>query len=192
MATKLISAAAPPPVFGDGTVVRWAAGSSNLNASPAALAAAVAPTPGAAPTRSTRKDPAPESVGNDAWARTVAAREAAEGLATKAVRKQEAEPATRVVVPGGLTHYDPDAPRMMPVYSPADLSGLPDSFALEVQRKPDGWWVVRAPTVHVGLFVAHRDLQVAMADAPGALAAILRLDGQMPQPKAGRKRRGDS
>lgn len=66
---------------------------------------------------------------------------------------------------------------------PVDLTDLPDHFTLEVQRKGDGWWIVRAPTSHVGLFVAHQNLIDALSDAPGALAQILRLDGPVPEIK---------
>lgn len=110
---------------------------------------------------------------NDAWARELAQREAAAGLPVAP---------SAAWLPGPVEYVAPP-----PAHSvsrvPTDLSALPDRFSLEIERKPDGWWVVRAPGVHVGLFVAHQDLTVALADAPGALAGIVRLDGVVSKKK---------
>ncbi len=112
-------------------------------------------------------------VPDDDWSRTVAMREAAEGL-----------PAAQTQPPQQWVRPAPhDAPYTAPatVSRPAvDLDGLPEKFTLEVESKPGGWWKITAPAHHAGLFIAHQDLLVALVDAPGALAQILRLDGPVP------------
>ena len=72
---------------------------------------------------------------------------------------------------------------LLPSQLSGDLSMLPEKIAFEIERKPDGWWVVRAPAVHVSLFVAHQDLGTALTRAPYELAEILRLDGPRPKPR---------
>ena len=61
-----------------------------------------------------------------------------------------------------------------------DLTGLPDRFTLVIEKKPDDWWKISAPEHHTGLFIAHKDLYAGLANAPGALALILRMDGSVP------------
>ena len=78
-------------------------------------------------------------------------------------------------------------PAPPPNDEPSDLSSLPDRFALDIERKPNGWWVIRAPDVHVGLYVAAPDLWEALADAPAALAQIVSLDGVVPAKRRGKK-----
>lgn len=104
------------------------------------------------------------------WQRTVAMREAAEGLPAATPRRDYDIP---------LQVHHPVAP-VVRMAEPNDLSGLPEKFTLEVESKPGGWWKVSAPSHHAGLFIAHQDLIVALTDAPGALAQILRLDGSVP------------
>jgi hypothetical protein len=122
------------------------------------------------------------TVANEDWAESLARREAAAGL-----------PATAGGGEGAPERYGTpawqraaDAPNIVEVLEaiprpvprpPADLSPLPDRFTLQVERKPDGWWIVTAPGVHIGLFVAAPDLPGALADAPATLAQIVRLDG---------------
>lgn len=167
-------------------LVRTGAGSSGYKITAGSMGAAVmAPNPQAdLPQGDTAFEPeAPVAVSDDAWAQTLAAREAAEGLASAPEERDDRfyrEPPGAYERRGGLPAHQPRAP--------ADLTGLPERFSLEIETKPDGWWVVRAPEVHVGLFIAHQDLLLAIADAPVALAAILRLDGLVPKEK--RRKRG--
>jgi hypothetical protein len=161
---RLISAGKVPPVFSDRGSLRWAAGSGNLGAAPEAILADVMPDP--------VRDPAPDAVPDDNWAETIRRREAAEGM---------------TAIPELALPLRPPGAAYVPA-APSDLTPLPDRFTLDIERKPDGWWIVRAPTVHIGLFIAHQDLATALADAPGALAAIVRLDGQVPKPQTRRKK----
>jgi hypothetical protein len=159
----------PPTSFieiGDGRSMRMVAGSMGAaqpqgGPEPAFVDTAMEPGSGAA-------------LDNDAYARMVRQREAAEGLPEVAAPQVEYVTPPMLAPPlasGGITFADRlSQPR-------ADLSPLPERFSLDIERKPDGWWVVRAPGVHIGLFVAHQDLTAALADAPGALAGIVRLDG---------------
>lgn len=70
---------------------------------------------------------------------------------------------------------------MSDAQKPLSNTTLPSDFAVCVERRPDGWWLVTAPAVHVGLFIIHRDLSVALADVPAALSELLRLDGPVPR-----------
>lgn len=129
----------------------------------------------------------PGSDAGDDWARQVQMREAAEGLPMNAIERVldhlPADLAQRRAE--RLEFRDPDA-ALAPPRPPVDLSPLPDRFALEVERKPNGWWIVRAPGVHIGLFVMAEDLAGALSDAPATLAEIVRLDGMVAK---GRKRK---
>lgn len=127
-----------------------------------------------------------------AWAAQVRAREAAEGLPVHVVDRFVNPPIVGVAS-DHLRHFSL-APGSVPpgdwkasLDEEADLSPLPDAFALEIERKPDGMWKVTAPSVHVGLFVADRDLGSALARAPGVLAEIVRLDGVVARPRTGRR-----
>ncbi len=61
--------------------------------------------------------------------------------------------------------------------TPTPNDGLPDSFTLEIERKPGGYWFVGSPEYR-GLFIcAPGGLDAALADVPTALSALLRLDG---------------
>ena len=118
-------------------------------------------------------------VAHDAWEQELKRRERAAGLPESSQSANEPLP---VPGPGRYVERTP-TPSIERV---TDITGLPERFTLEIERKGE-WWKITAPTVHVGLFVAHQDLIVALSDAPGALAAILRLDGELPRPKRGRK-----
>jgi hypothetical protein len=111
------------------------------------------------------------------WQQQIRARELADGLPASASPPAEAWSAP--------AYREAPATYDRPVYvtEPADISDLPDRFALEIERKPDGMWKVTAPGVHVGLFVADRDLSSALAEAPGVLAEIVRLDGVVAKPR---------
>lgn len=118
-----------------------------------------------------------------AWADEVRRREQAAGLPTVAPRQS-----------GQLHNIDQSRGGIVtiagstPSRQPSDLSGLPERFTFEIERKPDGWWKVSAPASHIGLFVANQDLLQALSEAPGALAQILRLDGPTPaSPKRKKK-----
>jgi hypothetical protein len=110
-------------------------------------------------------------VPDDDWSRTIAMREQAEGL-----------PAPRMQPTQSLRSLGEGYTTALPIVAQqtVNLEGLPERFTLEVESKPDGWWKVSAPAHHAGLFIAHQDLIVALTDAPGALAQILRLDGPVP------------
>ena len=86
----------------------------------------------------------------------------------------------------GASHTAPIARAPAP-RAPADLTGLPERFTLLVEQRPNGFWKVSAPDVHIGLFVAKQDLHEALAEAPGALAQIVRLDGVVTKAARGRK-----
>ena len=181
---RVIQAAQAAPVFSKTGALRWAGGSGNLGAPPSAVLEAVMPRPQTAATTSAvttgpmLEPPPDDSVGDDAWARTVAAREAAQGIRTPAApRVQHADPVG--ALGGPMTYVADGVPLPLP-RDPTDLSLLPDRFTLDIERKLDGWWVVRAPAVHIGLFVAAQDLADALARAPDDLAAIVRLDGVVP------------
>lgn len=51
---------------------------------------------------------------------------------------------------------------------------MPTSFNLCVEHE-QGWWVITAPD-YPGLYVAHRDLDVALRDVPLSLATLIRLN----------------
>lgn len=115
-----------------------------------------------------------------AWAQDVRRRELAMGIASGPARVSgAAQPAPvysppteiRPVVPG--EGYKP----------PMDISNLPDTFTLKVERKPDGWWKITTPDHHVGCYIIHKDLFVGLCDAPGSLAQLLRMDGPLPAPR---------
>lgn len=118
------------------------------------------------------------------WERTIAQREAKEGI-QRLARTQHPPFKDPNILLGpdrmaGAIYTQPAKPT-------EDLSSLPDKFTLLIERKPDGWWKVTAPDSHVGLYVAYPDLNIALQDAPGALDQILRLDGIVPAAKRGRK-----
>lgn len=121
---------------------------------------------------------------DDAWQKTLADRERAEGLAQERQVNPPVVMPSSSVAPVGLP--DAEAAYRAAFRAQPDLTGLPDRFALEIEQK-GGAWIIRAPDVHIGLFVAHLDLPAALADAPAALASILRLDGPVPQSKRRRK-----
>lgn len=110
-----------------------------------------------------------------AWQRTIAMREAAEGLPAPPPMMQ---PAQQWIRPA--PHDVPHAAAEAVMRPDVDLTGLPEKFTLEVEAKPGGWWKISAPLHHAGLFIAHQDLLTALVDVPGALAQILRLDGPVP------------
>ena len=190
MARKLnvVSRAATPPIVGGsglqpmprlptGQPMMMPGGARHAPRAPLQLldAAAVAGVPLSA------HDGAFES-GADLTANQIRMREIAEGLADTGQRS--VPPAPQWPTGQDLSRYveaarpQPQAPVRSP---PADLSSLPDRFALEVERKEDGTWIVRAPAIHVALFVAGHDLAHALAEAPGRLADIVRLDGEQPK-----------
>lgn len=121
-----------------------------------------------------------------AWEQQVRERELAEGMEAANFTPQSPPPerfdgfqiVTRTPSPARPPWSDPP--------TPPDISGLPTTFALDVEQKPDGTWKVTAPGVHVGLFVADRDLGAALSRAPGVLAEIVRLDGVVAKPRARR------
>ena len=162
--TRVLKAAPSPAIFTELGALRMTSGS---------MGAGGPPGPQAMP----EPMPMPMPDGNrladgpdDDWAGEIARREAAAGVATAAV-----------AAPAALNpDYVYDFPARVAATRerpPADLTPLPDRFALDVERKPDGWWVVRAPGVHPGLFCAHQDLATALSEAPEMLAEIVRLDG---------------
>lgn len=114
--------------------------------------------------------------------REIAEREAALGLSSEP-EPVRGKPSDTYVPPGHAEEVRRVAAFADYVNRDADLSTLPDRFTLEIERKGDGWWKVTAPAVHIGLFIAHQDLATALADAPAALAEIVRLDGQVPAAK---------
>ena len=130
-------------------------------------------------------------VGDD-WVRQVAAREAAAGLPAEPLPggppPRRSTPAQEFGTSGtGFDYYtDKDSVRRVEFRASPDLSPLPSKFALDIERKDDGWWVIRAGRVHPGLFVAGADLGDALAEAVGKLAEIVRLDGERP---VGRKKK---
>jgi hypothetical protein len=126
---------------------------------------------------------------NTAWEQQVRMREMAEGIPEQARGDAEEERAalSERLKYTPLPAYDTLA-HIKTIHSATDLSGLPGTFTLEVEQKPDGTWKVTAPGVHVGLFVADRDLGAALSRAPGVLAEIVRLDGVVARPKARRAR----
>lgn len=131
-----------------------------------------------------------------AWERQVRARELAAGLPTLPSVMERATTAFDFTIggtrdPGApIPQSDREAPIPQAVWREvaklSDLSGLPSTFTLEIEQKPDGTWKVTAPGVHVGLFVADRDLGAALSRAPGVLAEIVRLDGVVAKPKTRR------
>ena len=119
--------------------------------------------------------------GADIDARVIAEREAAEGLISETALERMVNPPVVMdlhysppisLTPGSVPHGWKPPPR-----EDVDLSPLPAKFALDVERKDDGWWVVRAARVHPGLFVAGDDLGAALGEAVEKLAEIVRLDG---------------
>ncbi len=107
-----------------------------------------------------------------AWQRTVAMREAAEGLP-----QAQAAP---------VAQYIPQTPYIPPTARAdrlnADLSTLPDRFALEIERKGERWKVT-APAVHSGLWKAGDDLPTVVEESLAALAEMVGLDGVVAKPR---------
>lgn len=131
-----------------------------------------------------------------AMAREIARREVAEGLTPSSTFSSVAQrPVPPIQDPnillgpeqplfvGTTAYYRLEGDSLRYVGPNADLSSLPERFTLDIERKAAGSWVVRAPSVHVSLFVANEDLTTALANAPAALAAILALDGPVPAQK---------
>jgi len=48
---------------------------------------------------------------------------------------------------------------------------MPDNFSLTVERGAAGLWYVKG-SLHPGLFVAHQDLSVALAEVPECFQAL--------------------
>ena len=125
----------------------------------------------------------PFEAGVELSAAEIAQREAALGLPPE----PESVPATfdfqppRSILPGRMEYVS----RPLRQESP-DLTDLPDRFSLDIERK-GSLWVVRAPSVHVALFVSHDDLVEALAAAPGRLAEIVGVDGIVPAKRKGKK-----
>ena len=88
-------------------------------------------------------------------------------------------------VSGAASHLDAYMPepityveRTQPVFIPtADLTPLPDRFALSIERKADGVWKCTAPGVHGGLWKAGTDLPQVVNEALASLAEMVRIDG---------------
>lgn len=116
-----------------------------------------------------------------AWQADVRQREAALGLLPAPVQRTNFYPTStpELNAPGNLV-----APTI-PVA--ADLAGLPDHWTLSIEKKGE-YWKITAPQHHSGMYIVHKDLFSALADAPGSLAMILRLDGALPA-KPTRKRK---
>lgn len=189
MTRKARMIASPPGgtvQLGQHTSMRLLAGS---------MGAPVQPMPGDEPLTSERFEAPTQD--DAAWEQQLRQREMAEGMEAATFVPQPPAP-TRF---SGISTADPEyyddppvrpasityAPDMMsrPAAPPVriDLSGLPGTFTLEVEQKPDGTWKITAPGVHVGLFVADRDLGAALSRAPGVLAEIVRLDGVVAKPR---------
>lgn len=150
------------------------------------MGAPMQPMPGDAPLTNERFEAPLQD--DAAWEQQVRARELAAGLpaAAPAPEREYYDESPAPPRPGSLTYVND--PASLPRYvsaplAPPDLSGLPPTFTLDVEQKPDGTWKVTAPGVHVGLFVADRDLGAALSRAPGVLAEIVRLDGVVAKPK---------
>ena len=173
MAAKVrpVRAATPPP----GNLIRTGDGNRGYRFESGSIGAwqTIEPPP-------TRFEAAPELT-----AEQIAERERAAGI------EPEGVPPAAGYAPVGRPIEDPanwnalqpgpvqlvSSPRRAPV---TDLSGLPQRFTLDVERKENGWWVVRSPALHAGIFVAREDICDALAEAPGIIAEILRLDGEQP------------
>lgn len=164
--TRLISA---PPAKGGNIENGW----SQLSGTMGALSPDQGPIGNipAAPTRDTTFE-APEDLNYD---HMIAEREAALGLPAESTPAPYVGPGIRYTE----TSTQDQNVVFIPPGAPPDLDGLPDRFTLLIERKGD-WWKITAPQSHIGLFVAHQDIFVALSDVPGSLAQILRLDGELP------------
>ena len=120
-------------------------------------------------------------VPDEDWARTVAMREAAEGIQRLAQTTQPPHAASYSEVDAELNKL-PMARRSLS----ADLSSLPAKFALEIEHKGDRWKVT-APGVHSGLWKSGEDLPSVVEEALAVLAEMMRLDGPTPAAKRGRR-----
>lgn len=171
--TRLISAPPAQVIHHERGTIRPAAGSSMASGVPIRdEAVALGPDRTEAP-----------QLADDAWEAELRRRELAEGLpvATAAPLPTPQQQSTAFIPAAFVTQLPhPTSRPEADEFDAPDLTGLPEKFALEVERKGD-WWKVTAPDVHIGLFVAHQDLLIALADAPGALAQIVRLDGMNPR-----------
>lgn len=76
-------------------------------------------------------------------------------------------------LPGPVVQARVPPPSITPI---ADLTSLPDQFALSVERKGD-MWKVTAPTVHTGLWKAGEDLPQVVHEALASLAEMVSIDG---------------
>lgn len=129
-------------------------------------------------------------VADDEWALELERREANDELVRerKTTLVATGAPTPKSILPGSISYAEGPVQAIARKPTTAPLTSLPDRFTLDIERKPDGWWKITAPSVHTGLFIARQDLADALADTPEALAEILRLDGPLPQAKR-RKRR---
>ncbi len=133
-----------------------------------------------APLQATERFEAPEIPDTD-WARTVAQREAAEGL-----------PVVRSPAPISFIASHSEVNRALDQMEQrrqslgADLTGLPDRFTLEIERKADRWKVT-APGVHSGLWKSGTDLPAVVDEALAVLAEMVRVDGVAPRPRVRKK-----
>ena len=120
------------------------------------------------------------------WEAEVKRREAREKIAVPvSALRPTAGSGGVIYTPGGIS-YVPMV--TTPKAAQTDMTGLPNSFDLHIELKPDGWWKVTAPTVHAGLFVSNKDLLTALVEAPGLLAQIVRLDGVQVKTRRGRSK----
>jgi len=168
MAAKVrpVRAATPPP----GNLIRTGAGDMGYRFMAGSMgAAATIEVP------PTKFEAAPELTAEQIAERERAAGIEPEGVPPAAAYGPPGRPVVAPFQPGPVQFVSP--PRREPV---TDLSGLPQRFTLDVERKENGWWVVRSPALHAGIFVAREDICDALAEAPGIIAEILRLDGEQP------------
>lgn len=139
---------------------------------------AIAPETMTTPTPTSGKFESPPDVD---WERTVAQREAAEGLP----RMAAAAPPVNV---GWGVAANTSLMRPVVEQEPSDFSSLPDKFAIEIERKGERWKVT-APGVHSGLWKSGEDLPGVVEEALDVLSEMMRLDGPVPVAKRGRKTR---
>lgn len=177
MAMRVIKAAGPSMPQPENGVARMVAGSMAGSTAPPAL--------GPQPVVHDRMEPGAADLPHDAWEQEIRRREAGAGMAAAASTSAEA----LKQMSGGIgNNYEVRrAPANMAATDPPNLDGLPTKFTVEVEQKSDGIWKITAPSVHVGLWIADRDLGAALYKVPVALAAILQVDGTKPAARRGRK-----
>ena len=109
------------------------------------------------------------------YERMIAEREAELGLSSRAngVAGAAHIPTPSYYEPGPVTYQERPPPAPTPI---ADLTSLPDQFALAIERKGE-MWKVTAPTVHTGLWKAGTNLPDVVNEALAALAEMVRIDG---------------